>query len=147
MARFRDNYERDLESNIGGGNHRQEVWYGIGHGGRRESGASGEKLCDRSVMVGLWTPPSIPKLQCDKNVAIWAFMALKKAFCAKNLRFSLDKPLTYKTLVADSATPIKPRLQKRLLQRQLSKKETAIGSRKIAADTSGKKQLRRFMEE
>ena len=105
------------ENKLGGGNHREEVRYGTSHDGRGESEVGEEKQCDRSVMVGLWTSPSIPKLQCYR----FSFdnpLINKTLVADSDLRSSFDNPLTNKTLVADSATPMKPKLRKKLLQRQ-----------------------------
>ena len=74
------------ESSAGGGNHREEVQYGIGHDGREENGAGGVEQRDRSVTTGLWTPPSIPRLQHNRDTAIEMFVILNRNFDIRSRR-------------------------------------------------------------
>ena len=80
---FSSNYNRD-----------KEVQRGFGDDGRAATGnglhtpPTDPLLLGRSMEsgeVGLWTPPSIPRLQHDRDAAIQAFVTLNKTFDIKNL--------------------------------------------------------------
>ena len=86
------------KSGIGDNNYREEMQRGFRDDGRMATGELHMSPTDpllskrgkESEEDGLWIPPSIPWLRCERDAAIQAFVTLNETFNIQNLGGEFD---------------------------------------------------------